>query len=217
VLCDQADDSLIFRSSSKRTPQQHLGRVPASGRCRSVLLGYSGQYAAADIWRPGHLDRHPRPDHRDPWYECAIAAAAGSVIGAYITFRLAGRAGRAYLDSKFGQRRVPKLLKFFDRWGTGALVASAAIPFPLPTSVFFVAAGASSRYSKQKYLTIVATSRAARYSAVAIVGERYGRHVIRVLRHPIQYWGWFLLVSAIFVALIVGGILINRRVAEATP
>lgn len=43
---------------------------------------------------------------------CAIAAAAGSVIAAYITFSLAREAGRAYLDSRFGQRRVPKLLKF---------------------------------------------------------------------------------------------------------
>ncbi|HXW91330.1 MAG TPA: VTT domain-containing protein [Terriglobales bacterium] len=153
--------------------------------------------------------------HRNPWYECAIAAAAGSVIGAYITFSLARGAGRAYLDTRFGQRRVPKLQEFFERWGTGALVASTAIPFPLPTSVLFAAAGASDRYNTPAYLSIVGMSRLARYSAVAIVGGRYGRHVLRVLRHPVQYWSWFLLVAAIFVALVVSGIIINKRVAEA--
>ena len=205
--------------------------VQAATRHRSSTLAVFRHLGALGLFSLAILDSTPLPTfggpdilivilvvtHRDPWYESAIAATAGSIIGAYITFRLARRAGRAYLDSKFSQRRVPKLLKFFDRWGLGALVASAAIPFPLPTSVFFAAAGASNKYSTQKYLTLVAMSRAARYSAVAIVGDLYGRHVIRVLRHPIQYWGWFLLIAAIFVGLTISGILINRRVTEANP
>ena len=40
--------------------------------------------------------------HRNPWYEYAAFATAGSVIGAYLTFRIARRAGSAYLHSKFG-------------------------------------------------------------------------------------------------------------------
>jgi membrane protein YqaA with SNARE-associated domain len=149
-----------------------------------------------------------------PWYEYAAAATAGSVIGAYITFRLARRAGRAYLDRKFGDRRVPKLLNLFERWGTGALVASTAIPFPFPTSVFFAAAGATN-YSTRKYVALVAASRAVRYSAVALIGHLYGRHVIRVLRHPTQYWGWFLILSAIFIGVAAVAILINRQLTVA--
>lgn len=205
--------------------------VQVARRHRSSTLAVFRHLGALGLFSLAILDSTPLPTfggpdilivilvvtRRDPWYECAIAATAGSIIGAYTTFRLARRAGRAYLDSKFGQRRVPKLLEFFNRWGTGALVASTAIPFPLPTSLFFAAAGASNRYRTHKYLTVVAMSRAARYSAVAIVGHLYGRHVIRVLRHPIQYWGWFLLIAAIFAGLTIGGILINRRVAKATP
>ena len=81
--------------------------------------------------------------HLDPWYEYAAAATAGSLIGAYITFRLGRRAGLQYLNSHFGRDRVPRLLKLFERWGTGALAVSTAIPFPFPTSVFYAAAGAS--------------------------------------------------------------------------
>ncbi len=81
--------------------------------------------------------------HRDPWYEYVAVATVGSTIGAYITFRLARKAGDAYLESRFGQARVSASLAVFKKWGTGTLVASTAIPFPFPTSLVFAAAGAS--------------------------------------------------------------------------
>jgi len=152
--------------------------------------------------------------HRNPWYEYAAVATAGSVIGAYITFRIGRKAGAAYLNSKFGQGRVSTFLKLFQKSGTGTLIASTAIPLPFPTSMVFAAAGASD-YRMAKYLPIVASCRAARYSAIAIVAELYGRHFIRVLRHPVQYWPWMLLFAAITFGLIAGGILINKRLAAA--
>lgn len=150
--------------------------------------------------------------HRDPWYEYAAVATAGSIIGAYITFRIGRGAGSAYLHSKFGQGRGAVFLRFFQQWGTGTLVASTAVPFPFPTSMVFAAAGAS-RYHTGKYVTVVAICRAARYSAIAVIADLYGRHIIRVLRHPVQYWGWFLGLASLAIAMIAGGILINRRIA----
>ncbi len=153
--------------------------------------------------------------HRNLWYEYAAVATAGSVLGAYLTFRLAREAGSAYLDSKFGARRVSVLLKVFKKWGAGTLAASTAIPFPFPTSMFFAAAGASN-YRVGKFLAIVTIGRAVRYAAIAIVADHYGRHFIRVLRHPTQHWGWLLLFAVMIFGLIVVGILINRRLATAS-
>lgn len=153
--------------------------------------------------------------HRQPWYEYAAAATAGSVIGAYITFRIGRGAGSAYLHSKFGQGRGAMFLQFFQRSGTGTLIASTAIPFPFPTSMVFAAAGASG-YSLTRYVGVVAVCRAARYSAIAMVADLYGRHFIRVLRHPVEYWGWFLGFAAVIAALVAGGILVNRRMAKGT-
>ena len=153
--------------------------------------------------------------HRNPWYEYAAVATAGSVIGAYLTFHLARRAGSAYLESKFKKGRVTKFLKLFKQWGTGTLLASTAIPFPTPTSMFFAAAGASD-YSQGKFLTVVFFGRAARYSLIALVADHYGRHFIRVLRHPTQYWGWLVVLAAIIAAVIVAGVLINRQLEPAT-
>ncbi|MGB8060432.1 MAG: VTT domain-containing protein [Candidatus Sulfotelmatobacter sp.] len=148
--------------------------------------------------------------HRPLWYEYAASATAGSVIGAYFTFRVARRAGSAYLDQKFKKSRLTKFLKLFRRWGTGTLVASTAIPLPTPTSMFFAAAGASN-YPKGKFLTVVAVSRAVRYFGIAFIAGHYGRHFLRVLRHPLQHWGWLLFFLALTGALIAVGIVLSRR------
>jgi membrane protein YqaA with SNARE-associated domain len=153
--------------------------------------------------------------HRNPWYEYAATATAGSVIGAFLTFRLARKAGSAYLDSKFKKGKVSKFLRLFKKWGTGTLVASTAIPIPSPTTMFFAAAGASD-YPVGKFLAIVTISRAVRYSAIAFVADHYGRHFIRALRHPTQYWGWMIFFAALTIGLVAGGILINRRLETAS-
>lgn len=150
--------------------------------------------------------------HRDPWYEYAALATAGSVIGAYLTFRLARKAGSAYLQSKFGNQKLDAVLGFFNKWGTGALAVSAAVPFPFPTSLFFAAAGASN-YGVGRFLTVVTICRGARYTFIAIIADHYGRHFVRLLRHPAQYWGWLLLFAAVILGLIMGGMAVNRRMA----
>jgi membrane protein YqaA with SNARE-associated domain len=133
-------------------------------------------------------------------------------MGAYFTFRIARKAGSAYLHSRFGNRKVDGMLKFFQKWGTGALVASTAIPFPFPTSLLFAAAGAS-KYSVARFLTVVTICRGARYTLVALIAYHYGRHIVRILLHPAQYWGWLLLFAALIFGVILAGILVNKRLA----
>jgi membrane protein YqaA with SNARE-associated domain len=152
--------------------------------------------------------------HRNPWYEYAATATAGSVVGAYITFRFARKAGSAYLDKKFKKGKVSRFLKLFKKWGTGSLVASTAIPFPTPTSMFFAAAGASD-YPLTKFLIVVTLCRAARYFGIAFVASQYGRGLIRVLRHPTDHWGWLVISVAMIASSIAAGILIGRRLETA--
>jgi membrane protein YqaA with SNARE-associated domain len=149
------------------------------------------------------------------WYEFAMVATAGSAVGAFLTFRLARKAGSAYLHSKFGSRKVNAMLQFFEKWGTGSLFASTAIPFPFPTSVLFAVAGASN-YSLVKFLTVVTICRGVRYTLVAIIADHYGRHFVRVLLHPAQYWGWLLLFAVLILGVIVAGVVLNKRLAATT-
>ncbi len=153
--------------------------------------------------------------HADPWYVYAGIATAGSLLGAFITFRLARQAGITYLHSKFGSARAPTILKVFEKSGTGALAATTAVPFPLPTSVFFAAAGASN-YPARKFLAVVGLCRALRYSLIAYIAARYGRHFMRIIRHPTQYWGWLSLFAVIMAAMVAVGILMNRSLGATS-
>jgi len=150
--------------------------------------------------------------HHTPWYEYATVTIAGSVLGAYITFRAGRRAGSAYLEKKFGKRRVAGFLKAFERWGTAGLVFSSAIPFPSPTSAFFAAAGVL-KYPVPPFLAVVTASRAVRYVTVALLAWYYGRHLIYVLKHPGQYAVW-LLAMAVGIAVVGVLALLVRRAIE---
>lgn len=199
-------------------------RHPRSRSLTATLL----HLGAAGLFFLAILDSSPLPtfggpdivtavlaaSHRPLWYEYAAASTGGSILGAFFTFRLARRAGSAYLDKKFKKSILSKFRKLFNNWGTGSLVASTLIPLPTPTSMFFAAAGASD-FPQGRFLSIVAICRAIRYFGIAYIAGHYGRHFLRVLRHPIQHWGWLALFLGLTAALVVGGIIVNRRLETA--
>jgi membrane protein YqaA with SNARE-associated domain len=151
---------------------------------------------------------------RNSWYECAAVAALGSTIGAYLTFHLARKAGASWLDQKFGEGKVAAFLGLFKKSGTGSLIASTAIPFPFPTSLFFAAAGASD-YPAGQFVALVAVSRVFRYTLVGLLAARYGRPFTRILRHPTEHLGWLIGVTVIVALFIGAGMMVSRRL-EAT-
>ena len=153
---------------------------------------------------------------REPWYYYAGVATAGSVIGAYFTFRMARKAGLDYLNRKFGKRKVASLLKYFQRWGTGALVVSTAIPLPFPTSSFFAVAGALD-YPLRTFIVIVALGRAVRYGAIAAIASHYGRRFVVGLRHLGRHSGWLLAIAAAVVIVVTAVIVLRKRPQSSRP
>jgi membrane protein YqaA with SNARE-associated domain len=204
-------------------PSSKTGRHP--GFVRSLLL----HWGAYGLFGLAILDSTPLPTfggpdiltailsarHHDPWYAYAAAATAGSLIGAFLTFRLARRAGLAYLHKHFHGGRIASVSRLLDRWGTVALAITAGVPFPLPTTIFFAVAGASN-YDLRKYLLVVGVCRALRYSLEAVLAEHYGRHFIHIVRHPAESWGWLLLLAALIAAGIAGAAAISRHVESAS-
>ena len=117
------------------------------------------------------------------WFYYAAMATLGSVIGGYLTYRIARKGGKEALGKRFSKRKVQKVLKTFERWGFLAIVVPAMLPPPLPTVPFLIAAGAM-QYSRTKFLTALTIGRLIRYTIFAFLGATYGRHIISLFtRH----------------------------------
>ncbi len=56
------------------------------------------------------------------WPYYAFMATTGSVLGAYLTYRLARNQGEAALTNRLSRRNVERVNKFFAKWGLGAIV-----------------------------------------------------------------------------------------------
>ncbi len=124
--------------------------------------------------------------HRDLWWYYAAMSTAGSVTGAYVTYRIAGRAGKGWIRQRLGESRVARVNKILERWGSAAVVVSCVAPPPFPSSAFFAASGAL-QFPIRKFIIAVLGGRAFRYALVAWIASHYSRHIIRVFRHPQQY------------------------------
>jgi membrane protein YqaA with SNARE-associated domain len=120
------------------------------------------------------------------WFYYAVMATIGSVIGGYVTYRLARKGGKETLERKFPARTLEKGYKIFRRWGFAALAIVALLPPPAPFVLFLFVAGAM-QYSVKKFLLALTLGRTVRYSLLAFLGAHYGRHVLTlIVKHEHQ-------------------------------
>jgi membrane protein YqaA with SNARE-associated domain len=140
----------------------------------------------------------------DWWPYYALMATAGSVLGGFVTYRLARRGGKATLERRFSRGQVDKVYKIFGRWGFSAIAIAALLPPPAPIVPFLLTAGVM-QYPVKKFLAALALGRAARYAILAYLAARYGPGVIAfVARHArtaIWIGAGLLVVVAIAISL----------------
>lgn len=116
------------------------------------------------------------------WFYYAAMATIGSIIGGYLTYRIARKGGQEALRKRFSKQRVQQILRTFERWGFAAIVVPAVLPPPLPIVPFLIAAGAM-QYSRTKFLTALTVGRLVRYTILAFLGAIYGREIIGLFSH----------------------------------
>jgi membrane protein YqaA with SNARE-associated domain len=143
----------------------------------------------------------------DFWLYYAMMATVGSVIGGYITYRLARKGGKETLARKFPRRKLEKSYKIFSRWGFGAIAIPALLPPPAPMVPFLLAAGAM-QYPVNKFLVALTVGRFVRYSILAYLAASYGRHMLTFIsqvHHPILIVAIALMVIAVVVSVAILG------------
>jgi membrane protein YqaA with SNARE-associated domain len=132
------------------------------------------------------------------WLYYALMATVGSVMGGFVSYRLARKGGKAALERRFSRRRVDKICKIFERWGFSAIAIPALLPPPVPMVPFLLAAGAM-QYPVKKFLIALTLGRISRYLILAYLAARYGRHIIAFIAehgHPVAVAIILLLISS---------------------
>jgi len=154
-----------------------------------ILLGLADNSA---IPLPGSMDVFLillAAHHRAWWPYYAVMAVVGSVLGGYVTYRLAEKGGEETLEKKVGKQKAEKVYRQFKKRGFWTIVVGAVLPPPFPVVPFLIAAGAL-HYPKKNFIAALATGRAIRYFAVAYLGHIYGKQIVHFgerYYHPILY------------------------------
>jgi membrane protein DedA with SNARE-associated domain len=142
---------------------------------------------------------------RQLWAYYAVMATLGSVVGGYVTYRLARKQGENALAKRFSRRKVEKVNQVFARWGFGAIAIPAILPPPMPLVPFLVAAGAM-QYSLQRFIAALTLGRLIRYGLLAYLGAIYGRQILSWFSR----FGYPILYAVIGIALLGAAVLIIR-------
>src|SRR5512138_3780050 len=104
--------------------------------------------------------------NKNLWLYYALMSTAGSVLGGYLTYRVARKGGKETLDKRIPEDKLENVERLFERWGFGTVVVAAILPPPFPTVPFLAGAGALN-YPLRKFISALAVARAARFILVA--------------------------------------------------
>jgi membrane protein YqaA with SNARE-associated domain len=139
------------------------------------------------------------------WFYYAVMATIGSVLGGFVTYRLARKGGEKSLEKRLSAKSMKRVIRLFERWGFAAVAIPAMLPPPMPLVPFLLAAGAM-QYSVKKFLLAMALGRIVRYMILAYLAARYGRKMLPFLLqhgHPVLAAAVGLLVTAVLIYLVL--------------
>jgi membrane protein YqaA with SNARE-associated domain len=141
------------------------------------------------------------------WPYYAVTATVGSVLGGFVTYRLARKGGKESLARKVSAKTLKRVYGIFERWGFAAIAIPALLPPPMPLVPFVLAAGAM-QYSVKKFLLAMTVGRIVRYMILAYLAARYGRKMLPLLLqhgHPVIAAVVGLVVTAVLVYFVFRG------------
>src|SRR5580698_2012818 len=147
------------------------------------------------------------------WFYYAVMAMIGSVLGGFVTYRLARKGGERSLEKRLSAKSMKRVVKLFERWGFAAIAIPALLPPPMPMVPFVLAAGAM-QYSVNKFLLAITLGRIVRYLILAYLAARYGRKMLPLLLqhgHPEVAAVVGLAVTAVLVYFMFRGIKSKKR------
>jgi membrane protein YqaA with SNARE-associated domain len=148
------------------------------------------------------------------WLYYALMATLGSVIGGFLTYRLARKGGKETLKRRFPAKTLEKVYKSFEKWGVGAVAIPALLPPPVPMVPFVFGAGAM-QYPVRKFLFALTLGRIVRYTLLAFLAARFGPQILAFISqhaHP----GLFIIIGVIATVAAVLFVIFAGKQQERT-
>lgn len=135
-------------------------------------------------------------DQREWWPYYTLMATAGSVLGGYLTYRLARGEGKGRLAKRLNRSQMDKVHKAFDKWGFLAIAVPALIPPPFPMTPFLVASGAA-QYPLNRFLGALFLGRGVRYTILGVLSALYGRQILGYFSQHTRVVVWIIIALAL--------------------
>ncbi|HEX2520896.1 MAG TPA: VTT domain-containing protein [Terriglobia bacterium] len=119
------------------------------------------------------------------WPYFAAMAAAGSVLGSFITDAISRKGGEAGLERRFSRRRLEYVKKKITKNAGWTLGLAALMPPPFPFTPF-VAAAAVLQYPRKRLLATVALGRLGRFAAEGLLAVLLGKKILQWAESPVM-------------------------------
>ena len=116
-----------------------------------------------------------------------LMSTLGSVVGSSMLCWIGRRGGEALLKKRFGEEKVERTRRLFNRWGVLALAVPSALPPPMPFKVFVLSAGVFEMPWRRFVITLL-VSRGLRYTFWGLMGVMYGHEALAILQ---RFDAWF--------------------------
>jgi membrane protein DedA with SNARE-associated domain len=115
--------------------------------------------------------------HHDLWPYYTAMSTAGSVVGAYLTYRIGQEGGKETLEKKIGKNRAEKVYDKVENAAFTSVLVGVLIPPPFPIVPVLLSAGAL-QIPRRKFLSAVAVGRGIRFTIDALLGVFFGQAIL---------------------------------------
>jgi membrane protein YqaA with SNARE-associated domain len=140
-----------------------------------------------------------------------LLTAAGSVVGAGVTYLIGAKIGDTGLSRFVAKRRLERLRRRVKTIGAPMTGLLALLPPPFPLTAFVLTSGAL-RVGLTRFLLVFAAARVIRFGIEGILARRYGASVLRMLESDLAQQ----IVTALVIVSILGTVTGVTRMWHST-
>ena len=138
----------------------------------------------------------------------AALTTLGSLIGCSLLYSVGRKGGEVFLQKRFGNEKIVRLQRWYQRHGVLAVIIPSLLPPPTPFKVFVLSAGTFG-ISWPKFLIAVVIGRGIRYFSEGILAVIYGPAAIEFVHD--NYGKIGLAVALVIAASVVVFFYARRR------